>query len=66
MALVPEELEDCVAGSADVETTIKEREQLRIIRAFLKEFSPTQRRVFLRRSSETLLCLFKRKRDIIK
>lgn len=49
MALVWDELEDCVAGSAGVDTVIEEREQVRIIRAFLKELSPTQRRVFLRR-----------------
>jgi len=49
MDLVMEELADCIADSADVETAIEQQETARMIREFLDALSVTERRVFLRR-----------------
>jgi len=47
MALVLEELEDCVSDDADVEITIEQQEMARIIREFLDGLPLPERRVFL-------------------
>ncbi len=49
MALVLDELEDCVSDPADVETEVELQEMVRMIREFLDLLPPTERRVFLRR-----------------
>lgn len=49
MDLILDELEDCVADSADVETAVEEQETERIIGEFLDALPVTERRVFLRR-----------------
>lgn len=49
LPLVLDELEDCVADSADVEAEAEKRETERIIREFLDSLPATERRVFLRR-----------------
>ncbi|RRD94438.1 sigma-70 family RNA polymerase sigma factor [Clostridiales bacterium COT073_COT-073] len=47
MALVLEELEDCVAGSNNVEKEMESREWVRWFNDFLKSLPETERRVFL-------------------
>lgn len=49
MALVLDELEDCVAAPSDVEGELEAQETARIIREFLDAIAVTDRRVFLRR-----------------
>ena len=49
MALVLDELEDCVSDPTDVEITIEQQEMARVIRAFLDAMPTIERRVFLKR-----------------
>jgi len=49
MALVLDELEDCISDPTDVEITIEQQEMARVIRAFLDALPTTERRVFLKR-----------------
>ena len=49
MALVLDELEDCVSDPTDVEITLEQHEMAKIIREFLETLPVTERRVFLRR-----------------
>ncbi len=49
MALVLDELEDCVSDSADVEAVVEGAEMARLIGEFLDMLPLTERRVFLRR-----------------
>lgn len=49
MALVLDELEDCVSAPTDVETVIEQQEMTRVIKEYLDSLPTTERRVFLRR-----------------
>ncbi len=49
MNLVLDELEDCVADTADVEATIEQKETVRIISEFLGSLPAEERRIFLSR-----------------
>ncbi len=49
MALVLDELGDCISDSTEVETVIEGAEMARLIREFLDRLPLTERRIFLRR-----------------
>lgn len=49
LALVLDELEECVAGTCSVENELDNKELGRVIDLFLEELTDTERRIFLRR-----------------